>query len=105
MDYLDSLKILAETEDQLRAIEQMVVELYYDSLLVSEGRAALQKFKRQFEEEEELSYWYKNMRFELEDLAPGTPVPAFEFLSTEGDTVNQETIKGNLTLLEFTRFL
>lgn len=102
MAYLDSLKALSETEDQLRAIEQMVVELYYDSLLVSEGRAALQKFKRQFEEEEELSYWYKNMRFELEDLAPGTPVPAFEFLSTEGDTVNQETIKGNLTLLEFT---
>lgn len=102
MHYLDSLKTLVDSEDQLRAIEQMVVELYYDSLKVSEGLAALKKFKRSFEQQEELSYWYKNMRFELEDLAPGAAVPDFEFVSTEGDTVNQESIKGNLTLLEFT---
>ena len=40
------------------------------------------------------------MRFELEDLTPGKFIPAFSFVSTEGDTINEESIKGAPTLLE-----
>lgn len=102
LSYLDSLKIIVSNKEQTRAIDQMLVELYYDSLRIEQGKESLARFKRMYEDEEELSFWYKNMRFELEDLAPGTSVPAFSFVSTEGDTINEESIKGTPTLLEFT---
>ncbi len=99
--YLDSLQSLVTNKEEARAIDQMLIELYYDSLRVDEGKERLERFKRLYEEED-LSFWYKNMRFELEDLAPGAFIPAFSFVSTEGDTVNEESIKGFPTLLEFT---
>ena len=99
--YLDSLHSLVTKKEQARAIDQMLIELYYDSLRVDEGKNRLDRFKRLYEEED-LSFWYKNMRFELEDLTPGTFIPAFSFVSTEGDTIDEESIKGSPTLLEFT---
>ena len=102
LSYLDSLKTIVSNKEQTRAIDQMLVELYYDSLRIEQGKESLARFKRMYEDDEELSFWYKNMRFELEDLAPGTSVPAFSFVSTEGDTINEESIKGTPTLLEFT---
>ena len=102
LSYLDSLKTIVSNKEQTRAIDQMLVELYYDSLRIEQGKESLARFKRMYEDDEELSFWYKNMRFELEDLAPGTSVPAFSFVSTEGDTINEESIKGIPTLLEFT---
>lgn len=100
--YLDSLKSIVSDKKQSRVIDQMLVELYYDSLRIEQGKESIARFKRLYEDDEYLSFWYKNMRFELEDLTPGTFIPAFSFVSTEGDTINEESIKGAPTLLEFT---
>ena len=100
--YLDSLKSIVSDKEQTRVIDQMLVELYYDSLRIEQGKERIAQFKRLYEDEEDLSFWYKNMRFELEDLTPGKFIPAFSFVSTEGDTINEESIKGAPTLLEFT---
>ncbi len=100
--YLDSLKSIVSDKEQTRVIDQMLIELYYDSLRIEQGKESIARFRHFYEDEEDLSFWYKNMRFELEDLTPGTFIPAFSFISTEGDTINEESIKGAPTLLEFT---
>tara|TARA_B100000989_G_scaffold69105_1_gene48258 strand:+ start:7264 stop:8721 length:1458 start_codon:yes stop_codon:yes gene_type:complete len=100
--YLDSLKSIVSDKKQSRVIDQMLVELYYDSLRIEQGKESIARFKRLYEDDEYLSFWYKNMRFEFEYLTPGTFIPAFSFVSTEGETINEESIKGAPTLLEFT---
>ncbi len=100
--YLDSVKSLTKEEDIEIIFEQAKVKLHLDSLYVDEAKSLLDRYERKFEDDENYSFWYKNLRFELYNLTPGMPVPEFEFTTAEGDTVNNQTLLGNPYILEFT---
>jgi len=61
----------------------------------------LEVFRRVLDDEEELPFWFKNMRFELNELAPGMDVPNFEFTTVDERLVNQDSLLGNPYILEF----
>lgn len=102
VSYLDSVKTLAENKEIERALDQSLIKIHLDSLHVEQARTLLTRYERTYEDDENYSFWYKNLRFELYDLAPGTPIPSFEFESSEGDTINNERLTGSPYILEFT---
>ncbi len=100
--YLDSVQSLAKEEDVEIVFEQAKIKLHLDSLYVDEAKELLSLYERKFEDDEDYSFWYKNVRFELYELTPGQPAPDFEFTTSEGDTITNESLKGNPYILEFT---
>lgn len=100
--YLDSVQSLSREEEVITAFEQAKIKLHLDSLYVDEAKELLSRYERKYEDEEDYSFWFKNVRFELYELTPGNPVPNFEFITSEGDTVNNNTLLGNPYILEFT---
>lgn len=103
VSYLDSVKSLTRIRDINRAIDQSVIKLNFDSARVEQAQALLGEYKdRYLEEGEELPFWYKNMRFEITELAPGMDVPAYSFVTVDGDTVTNENMLGKPYILEFT---
>lgn len=100
--YLDSVKSITDEPDIIRAVEQSVIKLNYDSLRVEEARNLLQEYNDTYNDEEtEASFWYKNMRYELTYLAPGMPLPPFYIETTDGDTVTNASMLGSTYILDF----
>ena len=102
ISYLDSVQKLTEVEDIERVLEQSKIKLTFDSLKVEEAKALLTRFEKEYEDEENYTEWYKNIRFELYELTPGQPAPEFSFITVDGDTVTNESAKGAPYILEFT---
>lgn len=101
--YLDSVKTLTKKREIHRAIEQSVIKLHYDSSKVEDARSLLQKYESKYVRKgEELSVWYKNMRFELAYLAPGMAIPPFSIQTTAADTVTDQSLLGKAYIIEFT---
>ncbi len=101
--YLDSVKSLTREESIHRAIEKSIIKLHYDSARVEEARELFSDYESEYiKEGEEAPFWYKNMRFELNYLAPGMALPAFKIETTAGDTVSNESMLGTAYVLEFT---
>ncbi len=101
--YMDSVRALTKNKDIHKAIDQSIIKIYFDSARVEEARALLSDYESDYVKEgEELTIWYKNMRYELTYLAPGMKLPAFEIGTTAGDTVTNETMLGTNYVLEFT---
>lgn len=100
--YLDSVRSITENEDIEKAIDQSIIKLYYDSARVDKARELLAEFDEEYNEDSEPTFWYKNMRFDLKNLAPGMKLPDYEFISTEGDTINNANMLGSPYVLEFT---
>lgn len=101
--YLDSVKSLTGKRDIIRAVEQSIIKINYDSLKVNEARELLEKYNAKYNKKDvEPSFWYKNMRFDLTYVAPGMDVPEFSFVTSEGDTVTNKNLVGRAYILEFT---
>tara|TARA_R110000868_G_scaffold378658_7_gene644226 strand:- start:25308 stop:26630 length:1323 start_codon:yes stop_codon:yes gene_type:complete len=101
--YLDSVKALTKEKEIIRAIDQSVIKINYDSLRVEEARELLEKYNKKYNlDDSELSFWYKNMRFDLTYLAPGMDIPEFSFRTSDGDTITNSSMIGKSYLLEFT---
>lgn len=102
VSYLDSVRTLTKKDDIKKVVEQASIELHLDSLYVDKAKSLLTRFERNYEDEDDYSFWYKNLRFELYELTPGLPVPEFEFATADGDTVNNQSLLGRPYVLEFT---
>ena len=100
--YLDSVKTLSSDEEVHAVFERAKIKLHLDSLYIEEAKTKLNRYERKYEDNENYSFWFKNIRFELYELTPGLPVPEFEFITSEGDTVNNTSLLGNPYILEFT---
>jgi len=100
--YLDSVQSISRNDEIRATFEQAKIKLHLDSLFVDEAKELLTRYERKFEDDENYSFWYKNVRFELYELTPGQTVPDFEFTTSEGDTVNNESLLGAPYILEFT---
>jgi hypothetical protein len=100
--YLDSIKKLTKEDEIRKSLDQAIIKLHLDSLQTEVAKRDLTRFERKYEDKENYSFWYKNMRFELYELTPGKPVPAFTFATVDGDTLTDQSLKGSPYILEFT---
>jgi len=100
--YLDSVKSLTKDEDVQSIFEQAKIKLHLDSLYVNKAKDLLAGYEQKYEDAEDYSFWYKNLRFELYELTPGLPAPDFEFSTSDGETVNNASLLGKPYVLEFT---
>lgn len=101
--YMDSVKSLTKEKNIIRAIDQSIIKINYDSSRVVEARTLLDKYNSTYNEKgTEPSFWYKNMRFDLTNLAPGMDIPEFTFTTSEGDTISNVNMIGKSYVLEFT---
>lgn len=100
--YLDSLKQLTKEETIIQAIEKEKIVFYYDSAEVNKAKELLARFEKKYADDTRAMDWAKNIGYDLSYLAPGYRVPAFEFVTQEGDTINAESMLGRPYLLEIT---
>ncbi len=102
--YLDSVKNLTREKDIHKAIDQSIIKLQFDSTNVEIASNLLTKYERKYlKKEEEPSFWYKNIRFEISNLAPGMPLPDFGFVTAAGDSITKSGLLGTAYVLEFSR--
>jgi hypothetical protein len=103
VSYIDSVRGLTRRKEIVQAIDKSKIKLYFDSARVEKARLLLEDYKDEFvNEEEELPFWYKNMRFEINEIPPGSEVPEFSFYSVDGDTITNSNMVGKAYILEFT---
>ena len=103
VQYLDSVRSLTEKEEIEKAIDQVIIKLYLDSARVETAKELLASYDSDYHKKDaEPSFWYKNMRYEVNNLAPGMDFPEFSFTTTEGDTVSNSAMLGTAYILEFT---
>ncbi|RNC79666.1 MAG: hypothetical protein ED557_14185 [Balneola sp.] len=102
--YLDSVRSLTKEKDVHKAIDQSIIKLHFDSANVDIASELLAKYERKYiKKDEEPSFWYKNIRYEISNFAPGMGLPDFSFVTAAGDSVNKSGLLGTVYVLEFSR--
>lgn len=102
--YLDSVKNLTKEKDIQQALDQSIIKLHFDSAKVETASQLLSRYERKYlDKNEEQSFWYKNIRFEINNLAPGMALPEFSFVTAAGDSVSKSGLLGTTYILEFSR--
>lgn len=79
------------------------IELLFDSARTDQAQQLLQEFRETYSNSNTAMEWADRMRFDIEHLAPGNPIPEFELTDTEGQTVSSESLEGTPYMIEFTR--
>lgn len=102
VSYLDSVKNLSDEDNIRQTFDRAKIKLHLDSAYVEQARDLLSRYERKYEDEEDYSFWYKNIRFDLYQIPPGNPIPDFEFVTAVGDTISRANMLGQVYVLEFT---
>lgn len=101
--FTDSL-FQKEMDDRFRLeLEMNRIKLLYDSARVDQAKLELSQFKEQYSTFPEASEWIESFEYDLTTLAPGSEMPDFEIVSTDGEIISKENLKGKAYVLEFTR--
>lgn len=103
LTFLDRLFRVAPDKSELISLEIDRIELLYDSSQTNQANQHLTRFKDQFSDDSLAMEWAKNVSYDLEFLAPGSPFPPFEFQTVFGDSISTETLQGKPFLIEVTR--
>jgi len=100
--FLDSLRTLSENLQILRQIDQIKIELLYDSARVDAAKDELAAFKENYAEQTESQNWAKHIGYDLEYLAPGDTLPPFSVTTLKGRKISQDSLTGSPFILEIT---
>ncbi len=98
--YLDLLKEKSQTIRKDMVIDQKRVKTLYDSLAVDQAVAEFKLFKNRYSRFEDMRPWITLFERELNYMAPGLPVPTYDFIALNGDTLSTADT-GNPRLYEF----
>jgi hypothetical protein len=101
------LQDLEERSSNLSAgmeIQMERIELLFDSSRTIEANSNLDDFKEIFADNEMAMRWAESISFDIEFLAPGYEFPELTLVTTEGDTIRTQELRGRPFLLELTRF-
>ncbi|MEX0722358.1 MAG: hypothetical protein WD357_06115 [Gracilimonas sp.] len=98
--YLDSLAQITTNEDIREFINRDKIQMYFDSSKVREAKALLDTYEQNYSEKSSSKKWTRRIRYDLNYLAPGVTAPEFSFVTMEGDTINNEVLKGDTYILE-----
>jgi hypothetical protein len=98
--YLDSLAEISTSETAREVVERDKIKMYFDSSRVKEAKTLLTNYEKHYDEKPSSKKWARRIRYDLNYLAPGVPAPDFSFITMDGDTVNNERLKGSTYILE-----
>lgn len=99
-NYLDSLSQISTNNDIRELIQRDKIQMYFDSSRVREAKALLDSYEQDYSERSSSKKWARRIRYDLNYLAPGVTAPEFSFVTMEGDTINNEVLKGSTYILE-----
>lgn len=99
-EYLDSLKNISNDDLVAEAIDRRKIQFYFDSSKVREAKDLLAEYEQEFNDNSSSKKWARRIRYDLNYLAPGVQAPDFSFLTTAGDTVNNQALEGTTYILE-----
>lgn len=99
INFLDQLDERIDEEESERMIAINKVELLYDSLRVDQARETFAEYEDRFTGTSD-SVWASNMQYELNNLAPGMPIPDFELQTGDQGVITNQSLQGEPYLLE-----
>ncbi|MBD3615122.1 MAG: hypothetical protein HUJ22_01020 [Gracilimonas sp.] len=99
-EYLDSLVQISNSESVREFVERDKIQMYFDSSRVREAKNLLDKYEQNYSEKPSSKKWARRIRYDLNYLAPGVTAPEFSFVTMEGDTINNQALKGSTYILE-----
>ncbi|WP_020401753.1 peroxiredoxin family protein [Gracilimonas tropica] len=99
-NYLDSLKNITQSGQMKEIIDRVKIQFYFDSSRVREAKDLLTNYEQAFDKNSSSKKWARRIRYDLNYLAPGVQAPDFSFITMNGDTVNNESLKGTVYILE-----
>ncbi|MFN1834343.1 TlpA family protein disulfide reductase [Balneola sp. MJW-20] len=102
VSYLDSLEQLTQIDRTKELISRVRISLLYDSAEVKRAKELTDVYEKQYANSEEARQWVKNIRYDLNYLAPGVRAPEFNFITMDGDTLSNESLNGRAFVLEIT---
>lgn len=105
LTFLEDLENREQDPEKQLPIQREKIQLLFDSSRTDRAVQLLQQFRETYSENSAAMDWAEGMKFDLENLAPGKPFPAFEFRESEGGTVSSETLQNQNSpyMIEFTR--
>lgn len=99
-NYLDSLAQISKSENIREFVQRDKIQMYFDSSRVREAKSLLDSYEQNYAEKSSSKKWARRIRYDLNYLAPGVNAPEFSFVTMEGDTINNEVLKGSTYILE-----
>lgn len=100
--YLDSLKTLTKKDNLLLGLDIAIINTYYDSSEVEKAQEKLNDFKKKYKKDDKALEWAETIEYDFKNLSLGKELPDFNFVTFDGDTVNNDNIKGTAYILEIT---
>ncbi|MEZ4695747.1 MAG: redoxin domain-containing protein [Rhodothermales bacterium] len=97
---LDSMRLSTGIAEQKAALQSEIVLAYQDSLRYDEARHAANVILASYNDTD-WADWARSAIYELDNLRPGQPAPAFRVATRDGRQVSLETIQTPWVLLEF----
>ncbi len=94
--YIDRLT----DEEQKAALHAEIVVAYADSIQNEQALSEALELRRLYPDTE-WANWASTATYELENLSPGMPAPAFAVTSIDGDLITTESLRGKFVILEF----
>ena len=98
--YLDSLIQISENEEITEFIVRDKIQMYFDSSRIGEAKDLLDSYEQDYADSPSSKKWIRRIRYDLNYLAPGVDAPDFSFVTMEGDTVNNQSLKGSTYIIE-----
>jgi hypothetical protein len=98
--YLDSLIQISENEEVTEFIKRDKIQMYFDSSRIGEAKDLLDGYEQDYSNSPSSKKWIRRIRYDLNYLAPGVTAPDFSFITMEGDTVNNQRLKGSTYIIE-----
>lgn len=98
--YLDSLMQISENEEVSEFIARDKIQMYFDSSRIGEAKDLLDVYEQDYSNSPSSKKWIRRIRYDLNYLAPGVTAPDFSFVTMEGDTVNNQRLKGSTYIIE-----
>lgn len=100
LQLMRDLQDRVEDEDLKAAFQTEIVVAHIDSLEQEEALAAARQLETLYPTSNWLN-WGERAIYELENLMPDMPAPGFIATTREGNTVNLDSLRGKIVILEF----
>jgi peroxiredoxin len=97
--YLDSLASISDNENAIEVLKRDKIMMHFDSSRVKEAKTLLNEYEQNYSSTSSKK-WARRIRYDLNYLAPGVQAPDFSFMTMDGDTITNESLNGNVFILE-----
>lgn len=97
--YLDSLARISNTEIASEVVKRDKIMMYFDSSRVKEAKELLENYEGEYSSSSSKK-WARRIRYDLNYLAPGVTAPDFSFITMDGETITNESLRGDVFILE-----